>query len=316
MRALVAGAGAIGGWLGARLLDAGHEVTLLGRQPLADAVAAGGLQVTGLTETTVQPQVITAPAGRYDVVFLTCKAHQTAGLGGAVAGLGDVLVTLQNGLGNAEKLRRLHECVVVALTSHGITMEAPGRLRHAGHGVMKVGPAPGIEDLADAERVARWFEGAGLAPQLHAEMRGHIWQKAIVNAGINPVAALHGVPNGALLEAPLAGLSETLVREAVSLAKRARVTLPPGDLVEVTRQVCQDTATNKVSMLQDIEAGRPTEIEQITGRMVRLAETLLVSMPRSDSVYGRVKDLEASYLGPEAAQATAWDETQFLTDLV
>ena len=92
--------------------------------------------------------------------------------------------------------------------------------------------------------------------------------------------------------------------------------LPPGDLIEVMRHVCKETAANKVSMLQDVEAGRPTEIEQITGRMVRLGETLLVSMPRSDSVYGRIKDLEASYLGPEAAQATAWDETAYLADLV
>lgn len=316
MKVLVAGAGAIGGWLGAALCGAGHDVTLLGREPLAAAVKAHGLQVTGHTESVTRPKVITDPEGSYDVVFLTCKAHQTAALGAGVAALGDVLVSLQNGLGNAEKLARFHDRVAVALTSHGITAEAPGQLRHAGLGTTSVGPRPGASVDGDVETIVALLDDAGLAPTLRDEMRGAIWQKAIVNAGINPVAALHRVTNGALLEPPLSGLSEGLVQEAVALAERARVPLPPGDLVELTRTVCRNTAQNKVSMLQDVEAGRHTEIEQITGRMVRLGETLLVSMPRSDSVYGRIKDLEASYLGAEAAQQTAWDETAYLTDLV
>lgn len=248
------------------------------------------------------------------MAFLTCKAYQTARLGAAVAPLvRGPLVSLQNGLGNVQKLERCHGQVVAALTSHGITVEAPGRLRHAGTGVLKVGPH---RDVEAAKAVHGILEDAGLSPSYHDEMRGHIWQKAIVNAGINPVAAMHGVRNGALLESPLWDLTQRLVEEAVALAKRARVELPPGDLVDVTRQVCEATAANKVSMLQDMEAKRPTEIEQITGRMVRLAETLLVSMPRNESVYGRIKDMESELLGPERSQQTAWDETAYLGDLV
>lgn len=312
---LVAGAGAIGGWLGARLAAAGHDVTLLGRPGLASAVASGGLRVSGHTTFAEDVPVITEPTGTYDTIWLTCKAHQTASLGAAVAPLlapDGVLVTLQNGLGNAEKLAR-HvpaDRIAVALTSHGVTVESPGRLRHAGTGMFQAGPAPQHAWNDAAGRAWQQADAAGLDPARLEDTRAAVWTKAIVNAGINPVAALHGVPNGAVLERPeWLALTDALVRESVLLAERARVKIT-GDLVETTQAVLQGTAENRCSMLQDVEAGRPTEIEQITGRMVRLAETLLCPMPRSESVYGRIKDLETSYLGAEASEATAWAELQ------
>ena len=314
MKVLIAGAGAIGGWLGARL--AAHDVTLLGRPALAEAVA-DGFHVTGHTTYDGPMKVITEPAGSYDAVFLTCKAHQTSALGAAVAplvALDGVLATLQNGLGNGEKLARFlpADRIAICLTSHGITAEAPGRLRHAGLGTTKVGPVHGTAWGPAAERAQALLTDAGLDPVACTDIRGHVWQKAIVNAGINPVAALHGVPNGRLLEDPdLAALSTALVRESVALAERARVDLPPGDLVDLTQQVCRATADNKCSMLQDVEAHRVTEIEQITGRMARLGEMLLVPMQRSDFVYGRIKDLERSYLPEGESEWTAWEELEY-----
>lgn len=316
MRVLVAGAGAVGSMLGARLQRAGHEVTLLGRPALAAAVAKDGLRVEGHTDFHAPIEVRTEvpEADPFDAVWLTCKAHQTATLGQAVAPLvatDGVLASLQNGLGNGEKLRALvgPERVAVALTSHGVHVPAPGHVVHAGTGVTKVGPAPGHDAATQgARRAETLLADAGLEPLWFDAMRGHIWQKAIVNAGLNPVAALHGVPNGEVVDRPdLWALSSSLVQEAVDLAARARVPLPAGDLVETTRQVCLQTAENRCSMLQDVQAHRVTEIEQITGRMVRLAELLLVSMPRSESVYGRIKDLEATYLGPQAEES-AWAE--------
>ncbi len=308
MKVLIAGAGAVGGWLAAYL----DEVTLLGRPALQEAVASSGLRVRGHTTFQGQPEIITEPDGHYDVAILTCKAHQTAALGAQVAPLADHLITLQNGLGNAEKLAALvgPERVTAALTSHGITVEAPGRLLHAGKGMFKVGPCPGSEWNERTDEALALF--SALDPEACASMRGHIWQKAIINAGINPVGALHGIPNGQILGTDRQGLMEALVQEAAALAERGRVTLPPGDLIDAAVGVCQATADNKCSMLQDVEANRPTEIEQITGRMVRLGEALLASMPRSDFVYGRIKDLEASYLAPGKAEETAWQELEHI----
>lgn len=321
MRVLVAGAGAVGCLLGARLALAGHDVTLLGRPALAEAVARDGLRVEGHTTFAGPVRVVTEvpdPAdGRFDAVWLTCKAHQTAELGARVAPLvarDGVLASLQNGLGNGEKLATMlpAERVAVCLTSHGVHVPEPGRVVHAGTGLTKVGPVPQRDGAAvGARRAEALLSDAGLEPAWCPSTRGHVWHKAIVNAGLNPVAALHGVRNGEVAGRPeLWALSEALVRESVALAGRARVELPPGDLVETLRGVCLATAENRCSMLQDVQARRVTEVEQITGRMVRLGELLLASMPRSESVYGRVKDLEGSYLGA-AAEESAWAELRF-----
>jgi len=294
--------------LGARLHAAGVHVTLLGRPALADAVARDGLIVTGHTTFTAPIPVITRPEGSYDVVFLTCKAHQTHALAAAVAPcVADTIVSLQNGLGNIERLTEHFgpERVVAALTSHGVMVEAPGRLRHAGLGTVKVGaPAPAATGRA---RVVEALLGqAGLAPQWMDDVRSHIWQKAIVNAGINPVAALLDGPNGAILEQPQAlQQAEALVHEAVAVARAAGIHVP--DMWPVTRQVLAATADNKCSMVQDVQAHRLTEIEQITGRIVRVARAHGIAVPHGQRAYQQVKDLEAGYLAAASAQA-AQDE--------
>lgn len=277
---------------------------------MRDLRIAGLSSWSGALSATADPRDL---GDGFDAVVLTSKAHQTQHLAPLVApclAADGVFLTLQNGLGNAQKVARAvpPERVAVALTSHGIWVEAPGRLRHAGTGGTQVGPhvAGGREAALRAQSL---LADAGLDPELHAEMRGFVWRKAMINHCVNPVAALHGVPNGEVLaRAELHALSLALLAEAQRLAERARVPLPPGDLVALLDATLQRTATNRVSMLQDVEARRPTEIEQLTGRMVRLGERLLVSMPRSESVYGRVKDLEASYLGADVATRMAWDE--------
>lgn len=322
MKVLVAGAGAIGQWLGARLLEARHDVTLLTTSRHRDAIAKDGLCVRGETNLCVDPAVavdVRDLKPGFEAVVLTAKAYRTAELAAATVPLlapGGLYATLQNGLGNAEKLARLLPAarIVVATTSHGVDLEAPGKLVHTGLGGFRVGPM----EPAGAE-AARAFHGlladAGLAPAWADAMRGWVWQKAILNSGVNPVGALHGAPNGAILDRDdLRGLTLGLVAEAEALARRARVPLPEGDLGALTLQVLERTRANRNSMLQDVAARRPTETEQITGRLVRLGERLLASMPRSDAVYGRMKDLEASYLGADAATRLAWDELPFEAD--
>lgn len=307
MNILIAGAGAMGGWLGARLAASGQDVTLLGRQPLADAVAKDGLRVTGHTEFHDRLPVITEPGGGpYDVVFLTTKAHATGHMAPIVAPLVaplGALVSMQNGLGNAEILMQHlpRDQVVVGITSHGVTVESPGRLRHAGTGAVKVGPAPGQEWDLPAERVLAALDGAGLAPEQLDDSVGHLWLKAAVNAGINPLCAIHGVPNGGLGEHQ--GRGAALVEEVVALSRAAGVRLP-ADAVTAFEATVEATAQNKCSMLQDVEAGRLTEIEQITGYFVRLARRLGYPLGENEAVYREVKALEASYLGEDAALAS------------
>jgi 2-dehydropantoate 2-reductase len=324
LRILVAGAGAIGQWLGLKLLQTGQDVTLLARPRHVEAIRAGGLRVAGLTDAHAHIQAVaelpTAPgAAPYDCIVLTCKAHQTAELAEAVVPhlkADGVLVSLQNGLGNAEKLRRLlpRDRIAVALTSHGVTVEKPGLLRHAGQGATLIGPFTGADETA--ARVAyRVLLQAGLEPEWQPVMRGYVWRKAIVNGGINPVGALHGVKNGGILKSSeLRKLCLGLVGEAEGLARLLRVPLPPGDLQQLTITTLERTALNKCSMLQDVEARRPTEVEQLTGRLVRLARSMRAKMPLNDAIYARVKAVEAGYLGAAPAAAMAEAEAAWETE--
>lgn len=314
MKVLVAGAGAVGQFLGARLQDAGHRVKLYTTP--RHVLALHALRIDGLSTWSgaLSGSSDVATLGKeFDAILLTSKAHQTQHLAPLVAPLltaGGLFLSLQNGLGNAQKVARFvpPAQVAVALTSHGIMVQAPGRLRHAGIGATQVGPH--VQEGEKAATAAHALLGdAGLAPESQQAMRGFVWRKAMINHCVNPVAALYRVPNGEVLaQVHLHRLSTALLKEAVALAETARVRLPPGDLQELLDATLQRTAANRVSMLQDVDAKRPTEIEQLTGRMVRMGQRLRVLMPRSIEVYGLVKDLEASYLGRDAALALARDE--------
>lgn len=319
LRILVAGAGAIGQWLGLRLLQTGQDVTLLARERHVAAIRANGLRVAGLTDAHAHVAAVAGlgeVAGAFDCVVLTCKAHQTAELAPLVAPRlkeDGVLLSLQNGLGNAEKLRRVlpRDRIAIGLTSHGVTVEGPGVLRHAGQGATLVGPFAGADEAA-ARTAFRVLAQAGLDPEWQDSMRGFVWRKAIVNGGINPVGAMHGAKNGEVLKrSELRRMCLGLVREAEGLAKLAKVPLPPGDLQQLAITTLERTAPNKCSMLQDVEARRPTEVEQITGRLVRLGRAMRVAMPLNEAAYSRIKAIEASYLGAEAAEQMARDEMEW-----
>ena len=320
MRVLVAAAGAIGQWLGARLQQAGHTATLFTTprhvEPLRDLRIEGLVHWRGRLEAVSDPAALRGP---FDAIVLTSKAHRTQSIAPLVAPLlspSGVFLSLQNGLGNGEKAGRFVAPgrVAVALTSHGIMLESPGRIRHAGAGGTQVGPGP-AGDEAPARKAHQLLADAGLEPEWQPRIRGFVWRKALINHAVNPVAALNGVANGEVLARPeLHALASTMLREGLALAERGRVPLPPGDLLELLDTTLRRTAANRVSMLQDVAARRTTEIETLSGRLVRLAERLLVSMPRSEAVYGRVKDLEASYLGAEAARQTMWDELPWETE--
>lgn len=310
---LIAGAGAIGQLLAARLQAAGHPVQCLVRERYVEPLQT--LHVEGHTTFDGALDAVTEPDGPYEAIALTCKAHQTVATAKQCLPhlVGDgIMVSLQNGLGNGEKLVGIAgaERSAVALTANGAHIPKPGQLIHAGTGTTQVGPAdPHHPDAA--KRALQLLSDAGLDPTWSDTIRGAVWMKAIVNAALNPVAALYDCTNGEVLAHPdRRALCKALAHEATALAERARVELPT-EPWPVVKQVLERTAYNTCSMVQDVRAKRPTEIEQITGRMVRLNERLLGHMPKSEAMYGRIKDLEATYLGASQAKQMAWDELEW-----
>ncbi len=285
---LIAGAGAIGMWLGALLADAGHEVTLLARAPHCDAIQEHGLRTEGHTNLAVKVGCTTAPPpGPFDGIIITAKAHATAGLAAAVApslARDGVMASMQNGLGNEAILRDFHASPAIALTSHGVTVLGPGHVRHAGLGATSVGPATGA-DAGPARTLHGWLGDAGLAPEWHDDMRTPIWAKVVVNAAINPVCALAGATNGLLLQGPPREEARRLAEEAARVARAEGASID--DAWSVVAHVIEQTADNKCSMLQDIEAGRPTEIEQITGAIVAAAKRHGIEVPANQAILAR-----------------------------
>lgn len=300
MRVVVLGAGALGSFFGG-VLARKHDVTLVGRDPHMAAVDGEGLRVTGMTDLHVRPDAVTdaAAAGVPDVLLVTTKAYDTAtALDDAAPLLGEatVVASLQNGLGNLEALadRVPADRVVGGVTTHGVTHEGPGVVRHAGQGDVVLGTLGGDGEGA-ADRVADALRSAGLDAEVTDRIRGEVWAKVVVNAGINPLTAVTGLRNGALVEEePLEELMAAACREAVAVARAEGVDLPDVDLVERTRQVAGATAGNKSSMLQDVERGRRTEIDAINGEVARRGRELGVETPVNRTLWALVRGIEAT----------------------
>ncbi len=133
-----------------------------------------------------------------------------------------------------------------------------------------------------------------------------IWRKAVVNAGINPLTAITGLPNGALVEEPRLGAVLTAaVAEACTVARAMGYPIETTAMVEQTMEVARRTGRNRSSMLQDIERGRRTEVDSITGVFVERGRALLVPVPVSETLLALVHGIERTTAsgGPGASGA-------------
>lgn len=297
MRILVFGAGAVGSVLGA-ILSRAHDVLLVGRRAHVARIAAEGLAIEG-------PQPFQVRVGateraeedaRPDVVLLTVKAFDT---GTALRDLAPamrrnpILVVAQNGLGNWEAARAQYPThrVLGASVTLGATLVAPGRVRWGGTGSFVVGGAPA--DAATISFLVSEFARSGLAAQATPNLAGTLWLKAIVNAAINPLTALHRCPNARLLEDPaLRARLRRVTEEAVAVARAEGIELPAADPVPHVERVAEMTGQNRSSMLQSVEKGQRTEIDAITGRILEAAHRRGIACPENEALYVAIKAVE------------------------
>ncbi|HTT35679.1 MAG TPA: ketopantoate reductase family protein [Thermoplasmata archaeon] len=280
-RVLVLGAGAVGSLFGARLAEAGHAVVLVGRAPHVAAIREAGLRVEGVRpgRFTVAARTDVPDDDRFDAVLVAVKTFDLARAGALLArSVRTPRPTLapQNGLGVsetvAEALRaggwgRPEAILVRAIHSIPATLVGPGVVRQAGDGEILVpASAPGA-DVA----LAKWtglLRETGFPVRPVADFAGEVWRKAVLNAAINPVTALHGVPNGAVLDEPRWTEARALLSEAGSVAAAEGHRFDPADLEAALRRLAEATRTNRSSMLQDLDRGRPTEVDAISGAIL------------------------------------------------
>jgi 2-dehydropantoate 2-reductase len=178
----------------------------------------------------------------------------------------------------------------VGVTYNGATLFGPGEARH-----VALLPTYIAAPAAAADRAAAFvalLQEAGLPAHVDADITGRLWGKATANAAINPLTALWRVSNGELLaNADRRALLHALAHEAAAVATARGATLPFEDPLAYVEEVCRATAANRSSMLQDIERGRPTEIDSINGVIVAEGRRLNVAAPVNMAVWRLIRGL-------------------------
>jgi 2-dehydropantoate 2-reductase len=304
MKVAIVGAGAMGSLFGALLAEAGHEVWLLdNRKEHLAAIAADGLRIDYENrarlvslKTTFRSQEI----GPSDVALVFVKSYHTeavAGAASAIAGANGVVMTLQNGLGNAEALAACmpQNRIIAGTTSHGATLLGPGHIRHAGAGPTVIGNWDG-EDMTTVKAIAAEFCKAGIECRAVADVRSVIWEKLLVNVGINAITALTGIRNGQLLDMGVTrDLSRSAVEEAMAVAKAKGIKLRE-DMAAHVFKVAGATAANRSSMGQDVDNHRMTEISAINGMVVTVGNRLSIPTPVNQTLTALIETLQGHYL--------------------
>lgn len=295
MKVAIVGAGAMGCLYGAKLSKVDGIVVYLVDvwKDHVEAIQSKGLLVEEKghlvsyekLNATEDPNEV----GICDLVILFVKSTLT---GTAIAsnrvliGPDTTILTLQNGLGNIERIREQIDGanVIAGTTAHGATMLEPGKIRHAGQGRTVIGELTG-ERSERLDKLTDLFESAELETEQSQNVMGLIWDKLMVNVGINALTALTGLKNGQILDYPeLVQLLEGAVTEAADVAKAKGVQLSARNPVNHTKDVCKATAENKSSMLQDILNHKQTEIGMINGAIVREGKRLGIQTPINETL--------------------------------
>ena len=275
----VIGAGAMGSLFGSLLSEAGETVTLVDlREDHVDAVSQQGLTIEKDGENrNVRITAVTdpamAPSSELTIVFVksthTAAAAQTAA---RLAGQNGSVLTLQNGMGNADTLADVLRSpqVIAGTTSHGATFLGPGAIRHAGVGETVIGPW-NPEGETGARRVAELFNRSGIVTRVVDDVRRVLWAKLFINVGINAITALTGIKNGQLLDlSQTRQISSAAVCEAMAVAQAQGIEIE-GEPVQKVFEVAAATGPNRSSMGQDVDHCRVTEITAINGFIVKHA---------------------------------------------
>jgi 2-dehydropantoate 2-reductase len=302
-RVCVAGAGAIGSLFAAHLAQVADVSVLTRRVEHADALNRDGLRITGRADFTAHVTAAPSPASlaEPELVIVACKGPDlpvfAAGLEGRWPGA--TLMTVQNGIGADEVVAGHGDWPLLAsVTFMSGTRHDDTHVEYVLDTATWIGPARGTTP-DDARAVAALIASSGLKAEAFDDLRPAQWSKLIFNATVNTVAALTGLPHAApfaALDDPrdLGHLVRGLIDEGEAVAAAAGVTLGE-DPWEMNVLATRRGNRHYPSMLEDVEAHRPTEVDMITGALVREAGRLGVPVPLHTAMYRLVKAKEASW---------------------
>ena len=312
MKFVIAGAGAVGAYIGASMARAGLDVTLLARGPQLRAIAERGVSVgspagdfDARPKATGDPQSI----GQADVVFLAVKAHSLPDLAprlGCLLGPDTAVVSLQNGVpwwfmplervdpGGAIAAAIEARRVVGSLVYFATEVAEPGVVRHIEGDRIPIGEPDGTR-TARCRAIAQALVASGLRCPVTTHIREEIWVKMLGNVAFNPISALTGATLARMAADPyVSALVRAIMAEAEGVAARLGLKLPI--TIEQRMAGAAKVGEHKTSMLQDLEAGRPIELEAVVGAVLELGERLGVATPNTRAVYActRLRALQAA----------------------
>ena len=302
IRVAVIGCGAIGSLYAAHLARV-PGVQVWAVDPWAehvDAMNARGLRVTGLAEfvATVNARTDGRDVPACDFGLVATKApHTRAAVEGARAAVADAaVVSVQNGLGNEEVIAELVPRVIRGSIVTAGAIAAPGVVRYDAPGDSWFGPfEPRPAPMGEIERLARLLTDGGLRTHAVEDARGPQWTKVIFNAATSPLAALTGLSVGRVCtDTGLRPLVERLIAEAEAVCEQAGIVLTRSPR-EAVAEAIAEAYDHKPSMLQDVLARRPTEIDVLNGGVSAEGRRVGVPTPLHDSMVALVHGLERSW---------------------
>ncbi|MFM9879781.1 MAG: ketopantoate reductase family protein [Burkholderiaceae bacterium] len=300
------GAGAVGCYYGGMLARAGHAVVLIGRQPHVQAIQHKGLRLEtrAFDEALHVAATTEASAAQGAALVLFCvKSTDTEAAGAALRphlAPGALLLSMQNGVDNAERLRSVVTAneVAAAVVYVATEMAGPGHVRHHGRGELVLEPF-GLGALANpahcainSEVVVQQLIAAGIPTEISANVRGELWAKLIINCAYNALSAVAQMPYGRLVQMPgVLAVMQDVVAECLAVANAEGVQIP-GDVHAAVRRIAETMSGQISSTAHDLARGKASEIDYLNGYVAQRGQALGVPTPANRMLHTAVKLLE------------------------
>ena len=309
-RVAVMGAGAVGSFYGAMLARAGHAVTLIGRPAHVQAIERDGLRLEMAQQThTVPVRASSDPAAiaGADLVLCCVKSGDTETAAQQMAPYlraDTLLMSLQNGVDNAETLALLLPCrVIPAVVYVAVALGGPGVVQHFGRGDLAIGAMPGgtqssVPEWPTLQTLVDFFASADVPVRIVPDVAEELWAKLLVNCAYNAISALAQMPYENLAALPdIVELQHDIVHEVIAVAAAAGVVLPLDASLQAVARIAAGMPRQLSSTAQDMARRKPSEIDHLNGYIARRGRELGVPTPVNRTLHALVKLVETGYTG-------------------
>ncbi len=304
----VMGAGAVGSFYGAMLARAGHAVTLIGRPAHVQAIEANGLLLEmgdAVHAVPVQASSDVSAVQGADLVLCCVKSGDTEAVARQMApylGPGTVLMSLQNGVDNAEVLARHVACrVVPAVVYVAVALAGPGHVQHFGRGDLAIGAMPGgtmssVPEWPTLQALVDFFASAQVPVRIVPDVAVELWAKLLVNCAYNAISGLAQLPYARLAAMPgIREMQHDIVREVIAVAAASGVTLSEAESMQALARIAAGMPQQLSSTAQDMARRKPSEIDHLNGYIAHRGRELGVPTPVNRALHALVKLVESGY---------------------